>query len=288
MHNTQPWRLAIGDNRLQIRADWSRFLRIADPLGRQLHLSCGCAAFNARVSLAAQGYTCRVELLPDGPHSDVLVELVLDPLGGADAAVAALAGYLDVRQTNRGEFDSGPVDVSLSDRLSAAAAAEATLLSPVTDPARRAAVRQLDALAVEIDQSDAAFITELGHWLTSETDDRSDGLDRLAPAIRSIPGAVADAAAPDVTDLFILETASDDTRSWLRAGMALERLLLELSRAGLAVVPLMQVIEIPMTRDRLRTALELIGFPHVVLRVGYAPTRPPTRRRRLVDVVTDA
>ena len=56
VHNTQPWRFVLSPDALEIHADRSRQLRVLDPRGRQMTLSCGCALFNARASLAAAGY----------------------------------------------------------------------------------------------------------------------------------------------------------------------------------------------------------------------------------------
>jgi hypothetical protein len=53
VHNTQPWRLVIKGDELNIFADRSRQLQVLDPTTRQLLISCGCALFNARVSLRA-------------------------------------------------------------------------------------------------------------------------------------------------------------------------------------------------------------------------------------------
>jgi hypothetical protein len=43
VHNTQPWRFVLSGNALEIHADRSRPLRVLDPRGRQMTLSCGCA-----------------------------------------------------------------------------------------------------------------------------------------------------------------------------------------------------------------------------------------------------
>ena len=41
-------------------------------------------------------------------------------------------------------------------------------------------------------------------------------------------------------------------------------------------------------RTRLRRALQLDGYPHVLLRIGIAPASPATRRRRLREMITPA
>ena len=52
--------------------------------------------------------------------------------------------------------------------------------------------------------------------------------------------------------------------------------------------PITQLIELPNTRAMLRRELRLAMQPHVLLRVGRAPLTPATRRRRLVDLLTEA
>jgi voltage-gated potassium channel Kch len=51
--------------RLRVRADLSRRLRVIDPSGRSLHISCGAALFNLRIAVRYHGWHCRVLLLPD-------------------------------------------------------------------------------------------------------------------------------------------------------------------------------------------------------------------------------
>ena len=78
----------------------------------------------------------------------------------------------------------------------------------------------------------------------------------------------------------------DDAAAWARAGEALERVLLEITRHGYAASPLTQAIEVAHTRELLRSELSLPGHPQLLLRVGRAPAVSSTRRRPLTDVLT--
>lgn len=49
-HNTQPCRFKVGTHEIQVLADPSRQLPIADPDGRELLISCGAALFNLTVA----------------------------------------------------------------------------------------------------------------------------------------------------------------------------------------------------------------------------------------------
>ena len=77
IHNTQPWRFLLSGTSLEVHADWSRRLRVLDPRGRQLLISCGCAVFNARVALAAAGYDATVERWPDPAQPNLVARLTL-------------------------------------------------------------------------------------------------------------------------------------------------------------------------------------------------------------------
>jgi nitroreductase len=48
VHNTQPWRIVMHPQQLDLRADRSRQLTTLDPVGRGLVQSVGAALFNVR------------------------------------------------------------------------------------------------------------------------------------------------------------------------------------------------------------------------------------------------
>lgn len=79
----------------------------------------------------------------------------------------------------------------------------------------------------------------------------------------------------------------DGPAGWLAVGEALEHVLLEIATLGYAASPLTQLIEATETHKLLRQHLRLAKHPSVLLRVGLAPETLPTRRRRLVDVLSD-
>ncbi len=88
--------------------------------------------------------------------------------------------------------------------------------------------------------------------------------------------------------MLLLATESDDARSWLRAGEALERVLLEITRHGFAASPLTQIVEVASARAALRRELSMITYPHVLLRIGRAGQTHRTARRELEDVLTQS
>src|SRR6266849_5368982 len=65
VHNTQPWWFSTGDKEISIHADVERRLRVADPDGREMMISCGAALFTARVAMRYLGLVPKVSVLPD-------------------------------------------------------------------------------------------------------------------------------------------------------------------------------------------------------------------------------
>jgi hypothetical protein len=303
VHNTQPWRFVLAGDELQIHADRTRHLHVLDPASRQLTISCGCALMNARVSLAASGLDVTVERFPVHDQSDLLARIrpaVAEPT--AAEGLAVLDHVVEVRQTNRRQFRGAQVPEEVLAVLEQAALAERSELLVMRDDDQRLAVASLSQHADQIENLNPAYRAELRAWTTDDPD-RRDGVPNLA--VPHIDGSAEDevpirdfdtrgtgglpAATRSSKDqcLVLLCTAGDTPAEWLRAGEALERVLLEITRHGFVASPLTQVTEVPSARAQLRRALRMTAYPHVLLRIGRAPLTPGSRRRRLVDVLVE-
>jgi len=55
LHNTQPWSFRLAGEAIELYADRSRQLPVADPSGRELRIACGAALFNLRLALLGLG-----------------------------------------------------------------------------------------------------------------------------------------------------------------------------------------------------------------------------------------
>lgn len=174
---------------------------------------------------------------------------------------------------------------------------------PIVRPEHRLAAARLSQQADRIEKVDPAYRAELRAWTTDDLR-RIDGVPAsAAPHVDA--GAEDDLPIRDFDTrgmgwlptrtrsslrqcLLLLGSVEDTSMAWVRAGEALERMLLEVARRGYAASPLTQVIEVASTNEQLRNELGLSMHPHVLLRIGRAPAMLATRRRMLVDVISEA
>lgn len=300
VHNTQPWQFELRDGILGVYVDRRRQLKVLDPRGRQLHTSCGCAVFNARVALAAAGVAVDVDRRRDPRRPDLVARLITTG-GSGDPRLARLDRAIEERNTNRRRFADEEVGEDVVAALVAAARAEGADLVPIVHEEHRTALARLSQFADRYELADPAYRAELRAWTTDDPR-RCDGVPAFAvpqvdgTAEDEIPLRDFDTAGmgwlPGNTRsssrqcLLLLTTDHDDEAAWARAGEALERVLLEITARGYAASPLLQAVEVPHTHELLRVELGLSGHPQLVLRVGRAPVVSPTRRRSLDDVLT--
>lgn len=298
VHNTQPWRFRVRGQTIDLFADVERQLQAQDPEGRALLMSCGAALLNLRVAAEHVGHSTQVTMLPDEADPDHLATVVLNGGQQQRGMGAELFSAITERHTNRLPYEDRPIPNAVLSALVEAANQEGATLYPVTDPDERRRVVDLihDADAT----ADPHVVAETKRW-TAVAAERTDGIP--APSLGPLPKSPAtpyrDLAAgrpihgrgfavfeKDPT-LAILTTPRDDRLDWLVAGQALERVLLVATVEGLVATFANQPLEAPKLRWLVREPTQPIGFPQMILRMGYAPTAPATPRRPLADVMVD-
>ncbi len=296
IHNTQPWRFRVaGDDLLEVHGDPERMLWVADAHGRALHLSCGAALFNLRLAARVTGAKPLVWPLPDPREEPTLMASVQLSSGRpATREERELFDGIWQRHTSREPFTGQRIPDATLAALERAASAEFALLRPL-DAAHTAQVLQLVADAERELSEDFDHRVEMARWIGTEGEDgvpaaalgsRPDrgpapvrDLGRAAPAT-----ALFTASYESHPQLAVLATARDDPADWLRAGQALQRVLLTATVCGLAASFLYQPIELHDMRQSATGWWPWPECPQIILRLGYGP-RGTGSPRRQVDAI---
>lgn len=299
VHNTQPWRFRINAYDIELSADPRRKL-LSDPLGREMLMSCGAALLGLRLAIRSLGYQPVVTLFPNPQRLRLLARIKMVNSVPMTDQERAMLSAIPHRHTHRGAFSPGPLPHGFLAGLQHDALAEGATLALVrsqTDYERLADL--LSAAAPKQDLNPAAR-ADIARWSRTAASQARDGVP--AQAFPSQPVSEHGRLRQRDFDLgrgigfdgtlggqpaatAVLLTRGDLRVDWLRAGQALQRLLLHAASAWVFASLYTQPVESAQIRHLVKERLALPGCPQMVLQFGLADSTQPTRRRSTADLV---
>jgi nitroreductase len=298
LHNSQPWLFRVLPTVIELHTDPGRRLSAADPDDRELRLACGAALFNLRIALQGMDVRPTITVLPD-PTAPGLIAAVRN--GGTKRRtpqIERLLSAIPKRHTNRRPFADDAVESAQRSALLRAASDEGAWLHFVDDRDERAALRVIARRAHEAQMSDPAFRAELAAWTG-----RVDGYDGVpVTAGGPLPETQDDWVRRDYTRgqgrvrapgkdfepdplIAVLIAHLSGPLAEIRAGEALQRVLLTATAEGLAVSFLSHVTEVPDVRAAVGRLIGATRLPQAVLRIGRGLPVPATARRPIADIL---
>lgn len=295
IHNSQPWQFSVAPRRIELYADARRHLRVADADGRSLLISCGAALFNLRVALEHLGFHPRVRLLPSEDPT-LVASVSVDHRHSRPGLLEVLYPAIWLRRTNRHPFLSKPIPGPSLARLVEAAGQENTSLQIYHDPIEMDQLLNILECATFQERENLAHAAERADWLT--VGPRGDGVPvtSLGPLPAERWTAFRDlgngerwsrptASFESRPTLAALSTSFDAPVDWVRAGQALQRVLLVATAADLAASFMNQPLEQPRLRPLVRPPLPGAGHTQMLMRIGYGVPVPATPRRPVAEVI---
>jgi hypothetical protein len=297
-HNSQPWRFAIEERAVEVRADWTRRCPAADPDDHHLLASLGCAVENLVQAAGAFGLEANVGALHAGR---IRVEFA-----AAGAETSPLFEAITLRQSCRAEYDGQPLPPEQLDALAAAGSLGDVRVHLFGGQQELLRLNDFIAEGNGLQMSNAGFRRELKSWIrfnAAEARAHGDGLFAGSTGNPSVPGWLGRAAfdvayRTDAEDAknrrhllsssgaAVLFTAAHGDASAFEAGRACERFALQAAALGLSVAHLNQPVEVAEVRARFAAFLgDPRMRPHFVLRFGRGPRMPRSLRRPLGDVI---
>ncbi|MFB7355348.1 Acg family FMN-binding oxidoreductase [Streptomyces gardneri] len=304
MHNAQPWKFVhrTGTDIIELHGDPLRAMPREDPDHRALHLGCGAVLFGLRVAAAHRDRHAEVRPLPAPEDPWYLADVRLGGPEDSDAALDALHAVLARRHTSRFPFTEERIPSEVVDGLRAAALLEGCRLV-VPGAWHTDTVMGLVHTAELFEAADEAVRAEIAAWTRTgavgegpategvpayafgprQYDVTSPARDFDAP--RQVPGRVS-ARFEKNPQIALLGTADDTPEQWLKAGQAMQRVLLQATLDGLSTSLMSQPLEWPELRSDARDPSSKVGFVHMVFRLGYGPQGRATPRRPVSEVLS--
>lgn len=300
-HNAQPWWFEVHGDEVSIHADGARALPEADPDGRELVMACGAALANLRLAAAHFGHATSAEIIGTHRRDGLAARVRLEERRALSPEDEELFQAIPRRRTNRLPLDGRDPPEGLVTRLLREARGEGAWLRSVEEHQRRA-VAELVAEGDRRQWASARFRAELAAWIHPSASGRRDGMPahavglsdaaaRLQPLLARVSNPARAEAERDrrralsSKALLVLSTAQDGLAEWMVAGVALQRILLRATAAGLTAAFFNQPIEQEALRGPLREAVGEPGMPQLMLRLGYGPELRPTPRRAVDEVL---
>lgn len=293
-HNSQPWRFAVFADRIDVHADASRWLPVADPDRLELHLSLGCALENLLVAAERFGLGHETAYLPDPAELDLVATATFHE-GGQRSAFRdpRLFPAITVRHTNHQRYEDSHLDDDWIERFQSCCVEQEIDLLLTADLETKHRVDDLVVRGDAVQFARPEYREELGHsigagafgasWLMAK-------LGKLAVTYLN-PGSIQakkDSAVLMSSPLLgVISGPDNDRKVQLRAGQVYQRLSLLAATVGVWCQPLSQVIEVAALRSELAELLPKPGLlPLHLFRMGRAPReRERTPRRDLEEVL---
>ncbi len=307
VHNTQPWRFTVTGQAIELYADASRQLT-EDPTGREMIISCGAALFGLRLAIRSLGYQPEVDLFPDASRRHLLARVRAGQQEPMTSAERAMLRAVPHRHTHRAAFEAGSLPADLLERLRDDAEAEGATLTVIDDGP---AYQRLTAILASWSRyqdlyptSPAAIRTraETLRWTRDAGDAARDGVPAHAfPATAGRePGrlpqrdfdlgrgwGLVPPGGPPAPVTAVMVAPGEDEPSWLRAGQALQRVLLRAASQWVFARLQTQPLQSASVRAQLRGGLTPAGSPQLLLELGVVRSSHPTARRPASELTTD-
>ena len=295
VHNSQPWGFRVGPRAVELWCDPRRKVA-ADAVGREMLISCGAALFGLRLAVRSLGFQPVVDLLPDRSQLRLMARVSIGAAAPMNAFERQLLAAVPHRHTHRGPFLPAPLPAGLLAGLQNDALTEGASLAFVEAGLPYYRLASIAAAAARRGDLDPRARAEIRRWTRSAQSAARDGVPATALSAsppagarqgrlpqrdfdlgRDISRLPAGGAPPAATG--VLLTAGDRRADWLRAGQALQRLLLHAASTWVFASLYTQPLEDPVTRELIRDQLTLPGHPQMLLQLGRAAIAPSTARR---------
>lgn len=298
VYNSQPWQFNVSEGEIQVFADESRWLKVADPDRREQYISLGCALENLVIAAEHFGYNCTVSYFP-GLENLVATVSLHESKSATSPSDSRLFDAITSRQTSRTPYEPRAISKADLDAIISLCSDPDAAIFIADGPALKRRFLDLTITADEMLYSDVNYKSELGHWLSMGV----MGPRGLESKIAQMKVVMLDPGPEQIKEdanlinstpcLGFIITANNDNLSSVKAGRVLERFWLAATARAISLQPMSQTLETAQTRENLTGLLSAqsgmkpeMKVVQQVFRLGYGRPAPEhSTRRPLADVM---
>lgn len=299
-HNTQPWFFAIYENSIIITPNFERSLPAVDPNNRELFISLGCAVENLCIAANHYGYESQTDI-----NSEWKITVTLNK--NSEIIPDTLFEQISIRQTNRLLYNGNSIYQSILDDVIIASQTDSVKIQVFERNSLTFDILKNLVLEGNSQQlNNKNFKQELISWIRYNKKDTENTLDGLSYAVMWAPNLPkwitkpiikfllnsksqnkADSKKIDSSSHLLLITSNNDLpETWVKVGIALEHLLLLLTKNGIASAYLNQPCEVENLRKKIIDELSLNDkYPQLLLRIGYAEPITYSKRKPIQEII---
>jgi nitroreductase len=290
-HNTQPWLFNIrNENSIEIYADQTRWLKIADRDQREMHISIGCALENLLIAARRFGFETTANYFPQSENKNLVAVIMFSQ---AEKLIDdELFPFLTSRSTFHGTFLDEKIGADALSEIEKCCTENEIHLYLTNEDKIREKVDDLIVRSDALQFADPEFRKELSYWIGQG----AFGNSWLMAQIGSLAVAYLDLGKSTAkTDRKVLRSApvlglitskENDHISYVKTGQVFERIYLTARKFGLGVRPMSQIVQIPEHKEELRKLIsQSQEFPQQPFLLGYAEIPDSHTPRRNIDEV---
>ncbi len=299
-HNTQPWLFKLDVGKIEVKINKSRELKQSDKNNRQLYLSIGAAVGNILLAAESYGLSAVVEYVGREDLSVVIRFQSMHIQNIDDSISQAILS----RHSNREKFEDKKIPDSVITEMEQIAAAQGIRLISCSDPEQKEKLQRIVLDSVQASFKDRAFKDELSQWIKPSLAKYKDGMvgyNMGIPWLMSfiVPGLIKYA---DVSGMqrkmhqtwlehaptYVLLAGDDNVISWIKTGVAFERIAIYLEKAGIKAGIFGAPIETGEYYKEIQKVLNIQQRPLMFFRIGYADKIPkPSPRLDLEQIICE-
>jgi hypothetical protein len=304
-HNTQPWFVKyIEPYHWIISNDKGKWLPAVDPTQRETILSIGAFIQNLEYAANSRGYDSRFNVLAKSNQEENVVEVMLVKVSNAPNYDVR---RIQRRRTVRSNYLS---DLLKKDDLSYLINSEADYIHSIPNTSKEH--EWLNEQTIEANRIQTYRDTaqnELANWIRFSSKDAKQHADGLTMASMEIEGVAAwflrnfysksnvmkkgfreksiDTVVQQVSQSagWLIITSNDNSvATLLETGKRLQRMLLKIRERNIAIHPMTQILEEPITNKLVNESIGISDTTQFLLRVGYVKEyAEPVSLRRSVE-----